>query len=171
MQKGVYGAQINPRGCENDLCINLNNCFQWDKAVCGKRKGGCCRSWILQRILERGGLSPVAGGETWDLSVLPRKHLNNPERCLSSLMATPQCKRSCVWALGMSIAVEKQYLRPLLIAQRGLYMQKGEKHPWGWWVLAAGHWQVGCARLLKASQLCPLQHYFNYPIKLCLYPL
>lgn len=34
----MYGAQINPRGCENDLCINLNNCFQWDKAVCGKRK-------------------------------------------------------------------------------------------------------------------------------------
>lgn len=148
----------------------LTTVFSGIKLFAAREKGGCCRSWILQRILEGGGLSPVAGGETWDLPVLPRKHLNDPERCLSSLNGYTTV-HSCVRALGTSIAVEKQYLRPLLIAQRGLYMQKGEKHPWGRWVLAAGHWQVGCARLLKASQLCPLQHYFNYPIKLCLYPL
>lgn len=106
-EKGVDVAWINPRGCENDLCININNSFLWDKAVCGKRKVRYCRSWILQRVLEGEDLSPVAGGETCDLAALPRKHLEDPERCLISLMATLQCKHSCVWALGMSIVAEE----------------------------------------------------------------
>lgn len=120
-------ARVNPRGCENDLCINLNNCFLWEKVVFGKRNEGCFRSWILQRILEGEDLRPVAGGETCDLAVLPRKHLEDPERCLASLMATRQCKLSCVWAPGMSIAAEENQLRPLLYSTMGfIYAERWE---------------------------------------------
>lgn len=58
------------------------------------------------------------------------------------------------------LLLKKTSSDPSFTARWVSYMQKGERHPWGWWVLAAGHWQAGCTRLLKASHLCPLQHYF-----------
>lgn len=118
----------------------------------------------------RRNLSPVAGGETCGLAVLPRKHLHDPEKCLIRLMATQQCKHRCVRAVDMSIAATKTVSDPSL-QHSGTHISKKvvDVPGGGGFLQSTGNWAPLAFKRLHSC--VPHSTTFNYPIKFCLYPL
>lgn len=68
-----------------------------------------------------------------------RVHLEDPESS-ASLDSCLHCRANIVvyehWACPLLLRKMSSDLS--LRAQQGLYRQKGESHPWGWWVSAKG---------------------------------